>query len=154
MALSLPVYGVNLDTQTRCQHYRGTTDIIAIKMRCCRVYYACEDCHSALANHPTEVWQESEWDQKAILCGACGTELMIHEYMASESRCQAWEKGIRDHLVLLSICETCKYMAWTSSISSGREKRTFTPSRRIGPGVGLAMTVQLPVRTPQPARPT
>ena len=87
--VSLPVCGVNLDTQTRCQHYRGTTDIIAIKMRCCRVYYACKDCHSALANHPIEVWQESEWDQKAILCGACGTELTIHEYMASESRCQA-----------------------------------------------------------------
>jgi hypothetical protein len=46
------------------------------------------------------------------------------------------EKGIRDYLVLLSICETCKYWAWTSSISSGREKRTFTPSRRAGAGAG------------------
>ena len=44
--------GVNLDPQTRCEHYHGPTDIIAIKMKCCGVYYACKDCHVALADHP------------------------------------------------------------------------------------------------------
>jgi uncharacterized CHY-type Zn-finger protein len=81
------VRGVDLDPQTRCQHYHGPTDIIAIKMKCCGVYYACKGCHDALASHPKEVWPRSEWNQKAILCGACGTELTIHQYMQCESQC-------------------------------------------------------------------
>ena len=73
MVTTLPeVRGVNLDPQTRCEHYHGPTDIIAIKMKCCGVYYACKDCHNALADHQIEVWPEREWDQPAILCGACG----------------------------------------------------------------------------------
>jgi len=84
---SLDVRGVKLDAETRCEHYHGPTDIIAIKMKCCGVYYACKDCHEALAGHGIEVWPESEWEQKAILCGACGTELTVHQYMRCESRC-------------------------------------------------------------------
>src|SRR5712664_59058 len=41
------VRGVEVDAQTRCVHYRSTVDIVAIKMRCCGVYYACKDCHIA-----------------------------------------------------------------------------------------------------------
>jgi uncharacterized CHY-type Zn-finger protein len=95
------VRGVNLDSQTRCQHYRGPTDIVAIKMKCCDIYYACKDCHTALADHPIEVWTESEWEQLAVLCGACGTELSIHQYMRSESRCpvcrEHFNPGCRNH---------------------------------------------------------
>src|ERR1700722_10928202 len=87
------VHGVNLDSQTRCMHYHGPTDIVAIKMRCCGVYYACKDCHDALADHRLEVWPESEWNQKAILCGACGTELTISQYMLCEFSCPACHKG-------------------------------------------------------------
>jgi uncharacterized CHY-type Zn-finger protein len=88
MVTTLPeVRGVNLDPQTRCEHYHGPTDIIAIKMKCCGVYYACKDCHKALADHEVEVWPEREWSQRAVLCGACGTELTIRQYMKSESRC-------------------------------------------------------------------
>jgi len=81
------VRGVNLDVQTRCAHYHGPTDIIAIKMKCCRVYYACKDCHAELADHPIAVWPESEWGEKAILCGACQSELTILEYMRSGYSC-------------------------------------------------------------------
>jgi hypothetical protein len=35
---SLPeVRGINLDSQTRCEHNHGPTDIVAIKMHCCGV---------------------------------------------------------------------------------------------------------------------
>jgi uncharacterized CHY-type Zn-finger protein len=35
MVTTLPeVRGINLDPQTRCEHYHGPTDIIAIKMKC------------------------------------------------------------------------------------------------------------------------
>lgn len=82
------VRGVNLGSQTRCEHYHGPTDIVAIKMKCCGLYYACNDCHAALADHAVEVWPVSEWNQEAILCGACGTRLTIRQYLEGESRCQ------------------------------------------------------------------
>jgi uncharacterized CHY-type Zn-finger protein len=83
------VRGVDLDPQMRCGHWHGPTDIIAIRMKCCGVYFACKDCHAALADHPIEVWPEGEWGQKAILCGACGSELTIREYMESGYACPA-----------------------------------------------------------------
>ncbi|MGD0545909.1 MAG: CHY zinc finger protein [Candidatus Acidiferrales bacterium] len=95
------VRGVNLDSQARCEHYHGPTDIIAIRVKCCGVYYACKDCHAALAGHEIEVWPENEWNQKAILCGACGTELTIDQYMKCEFRCPAcrehFNPGCRNH---------------------------------------------------------
>src|SRR3984885_8988983 len=95
------VRGINLDSQTRCQHYHGPSDIIAIKMKCCGVYYACKDCHATLAGHPIEVWPKREWNQHAILCGACGVELTVHEYMASDFRCPScrapFNPGCRNH---------------------------------------------------------
>jgi uncharacterized CHY-type Zn-finger protein len=83
------VRGVNLDSQTRCEHYHGRADIVAIKMKCCSLYYACKDCHDALADHPIAVWPESEWNEPAVLCGACGAVLTILQYMRSDSRCPA-----------------------------------------------------------------
>jgi len=102
MPLSRPeVRGVELDAQTRCLHYRTHLDIIAIRMNCCGVYYACKDCHDTLAEHPLKVWPQIEWDQPAVLCGACGYTLTIAEYMASESICPAcaaaFNPGCRNH---------------------------------------------------------
>jgi uncharacterized CHY-type Zn-finger protein len=95
------VYGINLDSQTRCEHYHGPSDIVAIKMKCCGLYYACKDCHVALADHPIEVWPDGEEGQKAILCGACGAELTIHQYVEGESRCPRcyaqFNPGCRNH---------------------------------------------------------
>ena len=95
------VRGVNLDPQTRCEHYHGPTDIIAIKMKCCGLYYACKDCHETLADHPIAVWPENEWNQKGVLCGACGAILTILQYMHSDSRCPAcgaqFNSGCRSH---------------------------------------------------------
>jgi uncharacterized CHY-type Zn-finger protein len=84
---SAEVRGVNLDSETRCEHYHGPTDIIAIKMKCCGTYYACKDCHEAMADHAIEVWPESQWDEKAIMCGSCGAELTIRQYMQCGYQC-------------------------------------------------------------------
>ena len=95
------VRGINLDAETRCAHYRTALDIIAIKMKCCGVYYACKDCHEALAGHAIEVWPRHEWTQLAVLCGACGHTLTIAEYMASGYACPeckaAFNPGCRNH---------------------------------------------------------
>lgn len=96
-----PVMGIDLDAQTRCAHYRSTLDIIAIKMKCCGIYYACKDCHDALADHAIQVWPLSEWDQAAVLCGACGTELTIRQYLSCSDQCphcsSPFNHGCRNH---------------------------------------------------------
>jgi len=89
MAQRPAVFGVELDAQTRCAHWRSPLDVIAIKMKCCGDYYACRDCHDALADHPAAVWPRSEWDQAAILCGVCGEELSVRSYMDCDNRCPA-----------------------------------------------------------------
>lgn len=95
------VYGLDLDPQTRCAHYHGPTDIIAIRMKCCGLYYACKDCHTALAGHASEVWPRSEWSAPAVLCGACKTELTVRDYLDSGYRCphcqSEFNPGCRRH---------------------------------------------------------
>ncbi|HLI65652.1 MAG TPA: CHY zinc finger protein [Caulobacteraceae bacterium] len=97
----LPVHGVDLDGQTRCIHWRSALDIVAIKMRCCGEYYACKDCHDALAGHPIVVWPRAAWDEAAILCGACGSELTIRQYTDGGDHCPAcsapFNPGCRAH---------------------------------------------------------
>jgi uncharacterized CHY-type Zn-finger protein len=95
------VKGVGLDPQTRCSHWRSPLDIIAIKMRCCDTYFACRACHDELADHQVVVWPAAEWDQPAVLCGACGVELSVHDYLGCHSRCPAcaapFNPGCRTH---------------------------------------------------------
>jgi uncharacterized CHY-type Zn-finger protein len=83
------VNGIDVDPQTRCAHYNLPVDIVAIRMKCCDAYYACKDCHDALAGHTVEVWPRSEWDREAVLCGACGVEMSIHQYLECNNRCPA-----------------------------------------------------------------
>jgi uncharacterized CHY-type Zn-finger protein len=82
-----------MDAQTRCVHYRTALDVVAIKIACCGVFYACKDCHAALADHDMKVWPRSEWDALAIRCGACEAELTIREYMSSGSFCPRCKAG-------------------------------------------------------------
>ncbi|MBL7866048.1 MAG: hypothetical protein JNK10_14295 [Cyclobacteriaceae bacterium] len=81
------VNGKPIDLQTRCVHYQSPQDIIAIKFACCYQYYPCYSCHEETADHPARVWKQTQHDEKAILCGACGTELTIESYLADPSAC-------------------------------------------------------------------
>lgn len=81
------VHGLKLDPETRCLHWHSARDVVAIKMKCCGQYYACKDCHDALADHPIARWPEREWDEKAILCGICCAEITIRCYLACEDSC-------------------------------------------------------------------
>jgi GMP synthase (glutamine-hydrolysing) len=87
------VKGIDLDEQTRCAHYHKPEDIVAIKMKCCGDYYACKDCHEALAGHAIQVWPLGEWDRRAVLCGCCRSELTIRQYLESGSRCPECQTG-------------------------------------------------------------
>jgi uncharacterized CHY-type Zn-finger protein len=87
------VRGVGADQQTRCKHYHGERDIIAIKFNCCTTYYCCYKCHRELAGHPAQVWKEQQFGEKAVLCGSCGTELSIEEYLQCEYTCPSCNAG-------------------------------------------------------------
>ncbi|KAK2074882.1 hypothetical protein P8C59_009052 [Phyllachora maydis] len=63
-----------------CAHWYSDLDVIAIKHKCCRKFYACAACHDALERHPSEAWSAGERGERAVLCGACGCVLTIdHE---------------------------------------------------------------------------
>ena len=81
------VLGVDVDEQTRCAHYHSATDIIAIKMACCKEYYACIECHAELSGHPATPWPVDKTRALAVLCGACRTELSIEAYLGCHHTC-------------------------------------------------------------------
>ncbi|MGO1545294.1 MAG: CHY zinc finger protein [Gulosibacter sp.] len=75
------VLGPTVDDETRCIHYHGPTDLIAIKFKCCGEYYPCFKCHEETAGHAAQQWPATEATQAAILCGQCKRELPINTYM-------------------------------------------------------------------------
>ncbi|MFY4776921.1 CHY zinc finger protein [Metabacillus sp. RGM 3146] len=83
----IEVKGDLFDSETRCVHYHSKKDIIAIKFYCCQTYFPCYACHENHANHPIKVWPNNQFEQKAILCGSCGLELRIEDYLSCDSTC-------------------------------------------------------------------
>ena len=81
------VHGIDVDSETRCGHWHSPLDVIAIKFKCCNKWFPCFECHQAIANHEAEVWGKIEFDRKAILCGVCGHQLAIAEYMNCGNTC-------------------------------------------------------------------
>ncbi|MEJ5265446.1 MAG: CHY zinc finger protein [Bacteroidales bacterium] len=83
----ITIYGISLDSNTRCKHYHGSNDVIAIRMKCCNRYYACNSCHHEMEAHDIIPWAKEDFGEKAVICGMCGHELTIDEYMHSLFRC-------------------------------------------------------------------
>ena len=75
------VSGIHLDSKTRCIHYHGPLDIVAVKMYCCQEYFACISCHDETADHPARPWPLSEREAKAVMCGNCSYEMSIKTYL-------------------------------------------------------------------------
>ncbi|OUM99287.1 MAG: hypothetical protein BAA02_09160 [Paenibacillaceae bacterium ZCTH02-B3] len=94
------VHGLTVDNQTRCIHYATEKDIVAIRFKCCDKYYPCYQCHEACEDHAITVWKKEEFHEQAILCGICGTEHTIAEYLGSRScrNCKAtFNEGCKKH---------------------------------------------------------
>lgn len=109
MVLNQQVYGIDVDGQTRCAHYNQPLDVIAIKHYCCNAYYPCHACHEALAGHPAHVWPVEHFDEPAVLCGVCGLELSVTEYLDINScpGCQAqFNPGCKLHSELYFAANT------------------------------------------------
>ncbi|MEP6755733.1 MAG: CHY zinc finger protein [Chthonomonadales bacterium] len=95
------VFGVRLDAQTRCEHYHSELDVIAIRHYCCKEYYACIKCHEELARHANQVWPALSKDEKVVLCGVCGVEMTMSDYIVCNSNCPScgalFNPGCRNH---------------------------------------------------------
>jgi len=85
------VHGVELiPGAPGCAHWRSDKDIVALKFKCCGVFYACYECHKAGAGHAVLRWPKSSWKtEKAVLCRACDTAMTIDAYMKSNAMCPA-----------------------------------------------------------------
>ncbi|WP_101842157.1 CHY zinc finger protein [Halobacillus sp. Marseille-P3879] len=75
------VNGMNLDSESRCEHYHSEVDVVAIKFYCCHKYYACYYCHQELTDHSPAKWPKDQQDEYGIMCGHCKNELPISQYM-------------------------------------------------------------------------
>jgi uncharacterized CHY-type Zn-finger protein len=75
------VYGLGVGPATRCAHYAGPTDVVALRFACCDRWYPCHACHAAVADHAAAVWPRARFDEAAVLCGACGHRLTARAYL-------------------------------------------------------------------------
>jgi uncharacterized CHY-type Zn-finger protein len=85
---SVIIRGVDVDPETRCAHYDGPKDVVAIQFPCCEAFYPCSRCHEEVADHPAERWSRDAFDRRAVYCGACGHRLRILTYRGTD-RCPA-----------------------------------------------------------------
>ena len=83
------VRGLAVDGETRCVHYDGDSDVVALAFPCCEAFYPCFRCHDAVADHGRERWGSDDRDVRAILCGACGERLSVAAYLAAAGACPA-----------------------------------------------------------------
>lgn len=84
------VNGLEIGDHPGCAHWHSPLDIVALKFKCCGDYYACYECHRAVAGHAPVRWPAPDFDtQKAVMCRACKHEMTINTYMAANSACPA-----------------------------------------------------------------
>ncbi|QZA87667.1 hypothetical protein K0C01_07575 [Salinarchaeum sp. IM2453] len=83
----IPLAGIRMDEQTRCEHYNSEVDIVSIRFPCCDTFYPCYKCHRSLTDHKAEQWECSEFDTEAIYCGNCGSVFTITEYINGGTQC-------------------------------------------------------------------
>lgn len=94
------VHGLPVDAATRCVHWHGKTDIVALALPCCGLLHPCRECHDAVADHAAERWPVDAAAELVVLCGACTSLLSIDDYREADAcpRCAApFNPGCRLH---------------------------------------------------------
>jgi len=98
---TVPLRGVDVDTETRCAHYDTELDVVALRFPCCDSYYPCFRCHEAVTDHEPERVPRERFDEAAVLCGVCGATLPVRAYLDCDDRCPecgaAFNPGCRRH---------------------------------------------------------
>lgn len=83
----VPLRGVAVGPETRCAHYDGPRDVIAIRFACCEVYYPCVECHAATTAHSATPWPHSRRHEPTVLCGVCGRTMSAVAYLQADHIC-------------------------------------------------------------------
>lgn len=101
MNSSPTIYGQIIDEETRCVHYHTSKDVIAIKFYCCHTYYPCYKCHEEACEHPIRRWPKKKFQETAILCGHCQSQISINTYLEAPFTCpncnHPWNEGCALH---------------------------------------------------------
>lgn len=85
--------GRPLDSQSRCVHWHGPTDIVAFRFACCEGWWPCHACHEETAGHTAMRWPAARAGEACVMCGACRREMTSAQYMQSGSMCPACGAG-------------------------------------------------------------
>ncbi|WP_418282802.1 CHY zinc finger protein [Halorubrum sp. DTA98] len=97
----VPLRGIDVDPDTRCVHWDGAVDVIALRFGCCGAYYPCFECHDAVVDHGAEPWPRERFDDPAVLCGVCSATLTAAAYLDCGDACPrcgtAFNPGCRRH---------------------------------------------------------
>lgn len=97
------VFGDVIDKETRCLHYHGSRDIIALKCADCLRYYPCFYCHNQYESHAFAPYSRQDSDHLVVLCGCCQRELTIAAYEAVSAcpACQSpFNPGCKAHAAI------------------------------------------------------
>ncbi|PRZ12326.1 putative CHY-type Zn-finger protein [Nesterenkonia sandarakina] len=79
------IRGAVVDEQTRCRHYAGPLDVVAIRFFCCDRWYPCLQCHREAEAHPISRWPQARREELALLCGVCRERFSIAEYLLAQA---------------------------------------------------------------------
>ncbi|CDO96523.1 unnamed protein product [Kluyveromyces dobzhanskii CBS 2104] len=74
------LFGRLVDDQSRCEHWHGPLDVIALRFKCCNKYYACHQCHQELESHTPIRYSITEKSVPLIACGVCRLEMSFADY--------------------------------------------------------------------------
>lgn len=85
----VPLCGLVVDGETRCVHYDSDSDVVAMRFPCCDCYYPCFRCHAMVTDHEHERIPPDQFDDPAVLCGACGATLSARTYFDCGDACPA-----------------------------------------------------------------
>ena len=81
------VEGPVIDGESRCVHYHGEKDRIAIRFRCCGRWFPCHACHEESGCGHHAVWPSDRFGEEAVLCGSCGRRMTVRGYLEGDSSC-------------------------------------------------------------------
>jgi uncharacterized CHY-type Zn-finger protein len=95
------IFGLDLDAASRCRHWHSPLDIVAMRFKCCGKFFACADCHEALAGHSIERWTPADTEQVVARCGQCGLCMTLSGYLTCDDSCPGcrapFNPGCRKH---------------------------------------------------------
>lgn len=84
---SVLLRGIRVDSVTRCAHYDGPRDVVAIRFSCCDAYYPCFECHREATGHEPVRWSSTRRDEPAVFCGVCGATMTAPDYLRGDHAC-------------------------------------------------------------------